>query len=188
MYLDNIIDIPATQTTWTITDLTGGEVYSIEIQAYNKYGSSISSEALLYLASQAPDQVDEPIVTIYDSFVFAQWNGPVDNYSSVIGYQVFVMDSTDEFIDVTLNCQNQEWSQELVVTRECYLFMTDLIQSYGLAYMDDILLKVIAVNVRGSSVISDQNSIVPKVQDIPRQMLSCTQMTETSNTVVAFEW
>lgn len=66
--------------------------------------------------------------------------------------------------------------------------MTSLIESYGLAYMDDILIKVIAVNVRGSSVISDQNTIVPQIQDIPRQMLTCTQMPETSNKVVAFEW
>jgi hypothetical protein len=43
------------------------------------------------------------------------------------------------------------------------LYITDLIEEYGLAYMDDILIKVIAVNVRGSSVISEQNSIVPKV-------------------------
>lgn len=51
IYLDNSIDILASQTTWTITDLTGGENYNIEIQAYNKYGSSISSEPLVYLAS-----------------------------------------------------------------------------------------------------------------------------------------
>jgi hypothetical protein len=104
-----------------------------------------------------------PTVTIYDSFVLAQWTEPFDNYSPVIGYQVFIQDWATQFIDVTLDCQNQEWSQELVATNDCYLYITDLIEEYGLAYMDDILIKVIAVNVRGSSVISEQNSIVPKV-------------------------
>jgi hypothetical protein len=76
----------------------------------------------------------------------------------------------------------------LVATRDCYLLMTSVIQDHGLVYTDDILVKVVAVNARGYSVVSESNLVAPQVQDIPRKMLTCTQMSETTNTVVAFEW
>jgi hypothetical protein len=66
-----------------LTGLDGGMEYPLTIEAYNKYGSAASSEILVYLAAQVPEQVERPIVTIYESYAFAQWNAPFQNYEEV---------------------------------------------------------------------------------------------------------
>lgn len=69
---------------------------------------------------------------------------------------------------------NLEWNLKLLKDPHCYIAMPTLIDKLGLVYQDQILAKVIAVNERGSSLLSSPNTVAPIVEDVPRQMQPCT--------------
>jgi hypothetical protein len=94
-----------TEEQYLLTGLTGGSSYTISLVANNKYGSSLSSEPLIYLAAQEPEQPAAPSVRLYDSYALAEWDAPTDNFAPIIGYSVYLGN-----VEVTTECHNIEFT------------------------------------------------------------------------------
>jgi hypothetical protein len=63
-----------------------------------------------------------------------------------------------------------------------------LINDYGLQYQDELEASIIAMNDRGESMPSSYNVIQALVEEVPRQMLSITQGSDTTNVLIHLEW
>jgi hypothetical protein len=92
-------------------------------------------------------------VTIQKIYAEIKWDAPFANYDEITGYSVLIKNGAGDFVDATLECNNQ-FLQRTTDT-ECLIGMTELISEFGLAYPQSILAKIIAYNNRGQSTPSD---------------------------------
>ena len=82
--------LEALQTTLSVTGLTGGTTYKFKVKARNIYGDGQFSSELSVLASDKPDKVDIPTVSIgaTDTSVTVSWNLPDAHSTAITAYQI----------------------------------------------------------------------------------------------------
>jgi hypothetical protein len=180
------LTVGSTVDTYTISGMTGGTTNLFTVAAYNKYGVGPSTDTLSVVAGQEPDQVSEPSVIVDQHYTVVSWTTPFDNYSPILGYRVLLKDFSAAFVDATYDC-NGEYATMTSQT-ECLIPMRTLLDTYGLVYPDNILVKIVAVNDRGDSAASDENTVAPIVEDAPRKMLPIVDGDETTNLMIHLEW
>src|SRR5690606_28307581 len=108
--------------------------------------------------------------------------GSLDNGSPVTNYKIYVReDDSTTFTEITADCA--EYSVTLAGTT-CTVLMTTLKASpYNLDYNDDVIFKVISVNLQGDSVFSNESPVGAKVQDVPDQMATPVYVSKTSTSL-----
>ena len=83
-------------TSWTITGLTNGVVYSVGVQAFNSAGKgpySDSVSATPVASASRPDPVRQISGTPGDSSLAVAWTAPSDGGSPITGYEVSYIES-----------------------------------------------------------------------------------------------
>jgi len=58
---------------YSVSGLSGGQSYSFEVRAYNKYGYGAFAASASVQTSQAPGVPDAPVVTVVGSYVKIAW-------------------------------------------------------------------------------------------------------------------
>ena len=90
----SLTTLPATETSFTQSALTGGVTYGYRIRAINEYGSAaVLSEPTYMLTAQEPAKMSPPILSIEDLYVKISWSTPFANYEPILEYRVLLEDS-----------------------------------------------------------------------------------------------
>ena len=78
-----------TTTSTTLTGLTNGTTYQVQVRAGNSVGDSDwSTSAEADPAAQKPDQPDAPTVAVWNASLRLSWNEPDDNDATITDYDV----------------------------------------------------------------------------------------------------
>ena len=81
----------ATETSYTISGLSGGLFYDIRVIAYNTVGGSDASGAIREVAATSPSAPDQPtIVTQSSTLITIQWEEPETGGSPITKYSVYI--------------------------------------------------------------------------------------------------
>ncbi len=79
---------PGSATTATITGLTNGTAYQVQVRATNSIGDSTWSTSSEAAPEDKPAQPAAPTLTYGDQSLGVSWNAPADNGQSISGYGV----------------------------------------------------------------------------------------------------
>lgn len=80
-----------TSTTMTATGLTGGLTYKFKIESRNIKGFSPESSVISILAAGKPETPLAPTTSVLASNVIITWVAPFDNYLSITGYRIKIL-------------------------------------------------------------------------------------------------
>lgn len=83
-----VATLPASQTQYTATALTGGATYRYKIRAENLHGHGPFSAELYALAAQVPDAPAAPTTTQVATGVQVSWTEPPDQHQPITAYTV----------------------------------------------------------------------------------------------------
>ena len=177
--------VGAAETSYSVNLLIGGTTNTFGIAPVNKYGAG-SHIFITVVAAQEPDTVGEPLVQVQQLNVLITWVKPFENYAPIDGCRVEVLDSSSVYADVTLRCNLEVLA--FTLRTDCYIPMTTLIADLGLAYPDEIKVRIIARNDRGESVPSNPNTPSVIVEEVPRKMAAITMGSLNSYKLIHLEW
>ena len=135
----NILLLEALQTTLSVTGLTGGTTYRFKVKARNIYGDGAFSSELAVLASDKPDKVDIPNVSIgaAETSVSVSWNLPDAHSSAITAYQVQLLKSDGTYSDSS-DCNGTLTT--VINARGCAIPMQNIVTLTSLSV--DTLIKV----------------------------------------------
>ena len=85
-----------TTTTTTISGLTNGMKYRVEVAASNSNGDSPWSDHAEGSPAQPPDAPDGVTIESYNGSLKVIWSTPASNGTTITGYQVRYCDNSDE--------------------------------------------------------------------------------------------
>lgn len=109
----------STEFSYTFTSLIGGVSYEYKLIAANKYGQGPSSDPLVVLQSQVPDQPAAPTVTTSGLYVKISWTEPFTNYMPTTSYTILIKDSTGAFAEHPMICDGS--SSFSMANNYCYI-------------------------------------------------------------------
>jgi hypothetical protein len=108
----NIVLLEALQTTIQVTGLTGATTYKFKVKARNIYGSGEFSTELAVLASDIPDKMAIPTVTIAPTAtqVVISWSEPDDHSATIDAYAIEFLKSDGTYEEDTIdgNCNGAD--------------------------------------------------------------------------------
>ena len=90
-----------TTTSASLTSLTNGTAYQVQVRAQNANGESPWSSAASAIPAGKPAKPSTPTVTIGDQQLTVTWTAPSDNGSAITSYSVEYCTSTDDCTDDT---------------------------------------------------------------------------------------
>jgi hypothetical protein len=156
--------LDALQTTVTVPGLTGGTTYRFQVRARNIYGLGPWSPELAVLASDLPDAVALPTVTIgaAETFVTVTWAAPNDHSAPIDQYQVLLRKADGTYVEDTTTCGAAE-----AADRTCSIPMTTAISLTGLSVDSLIQVKVRAHNANGWGAYSELNTAGATIETLP---------------------
>ena len=124
------------------------------MEARNTVGYSDYSEVLVVLVAQIPDQPNAPTTEVDGNYVKITWVTPYDGSSIITSYHITIRHNDDlTFSEESTNCLGTE--STIITEHSCSVLISDLIVApYHLAWGSSIYAKVMAVNVKGNSLVS----------------------------------
>jgi len=100
---------------------------------------------------------------------------------------VLIEDSTGNFIEDTSVCNGADATT--LANLFCLVPMTTFWASpYSRVQADPVKAKIIAINERGSSATSPENTDLVQVETVPQQMAAPTEGSDTSNLQIQVVW
>ena len=78
----------STTTSATITNLTNGTAYQVQVRATNSEGDSAWSNSTTATPAKAPDAPSAPTLTVWNKELRVSWTAPTDNGASISDYDV----------------------------------------------------------------------------------------------------
>jgi hypothetical protein len=178
--------LDALQTSVSVDGLTGGTTYRFKVRARNIYGFGPWSPELAVLASDLPDQVAIPTVTIgaSETAVTVAWTAPGDHSAPIDEYQVVLRKADGTYVEDTTNCGAAE-----AADLSCAIPMTSIISLTGLAVDELIRAKVRAHNTNGWGAYSELNTAGATIETLPNQLSApVADISASSNTEIALSW
>lgn len=134
------VSVSALNTSFTITGLTNGIQYSVELYASNSFGDSASSNVLSATCGAAPDAPTLTSLSTVDKQIMVYFTAPVFDGGSAIIYYTY---SLNGGADISMNTTTSPFAISGITA--------------GVNYS----VKIKAVNVYGSSIYSGALSITP---------------------------
>ncbi len=170
-WLDVTTDSPITTTSHTITELTNGTEYEVQVRAVNAQGNGNPSEILTAIPVTIPSAPDAPTLTHGNTKLTATWAAPDDDGGSeIIRYELQYREVTDPegiWLNVTTD-------SEITTTSHTITELTN-----GTEYE----VQVRAVNAQGNSEWSgsatETPDITPNAPAVPTLTVGNTQLTAT---------
>ena len=150
-----------------------GTTYEFVVLAENSVGLSALSDSIVILHAVPPDQPNAPSTANNDQDIIITWVAPDANGTPITGYKVlWVTSDGATFSEETTNC---DASSSIDTT--CTIPQSSLTLSpFSLGLFDLVKAKVIAVNIKGESVESDEGqcAIIITVPDAPINLVEDT--------------
>lgn len=129
----------------------------------NKYGESLEfSDITTMQTGQAPEKVQAPTTEITDVYVRIEWVAPFNNYLEITAYRVLLKVADGDFEEQADLCDGSD--SIAVEFTFCTIQMSQFwTERFSNVVGDTVYAKVIAINERGESVVSDANTDGAKV-------------------------
>ncbi len=80
--------LTGTDTTTTLSTLTNGTTYQVQVAATNRAGDSSWSSSATATPAKAPDAPSAPSLTVWNMQLTASWTAPADNGADISDYDV----------------------------------------------------------------------------------------------------
>lgn len=102
------------------------------------------SSTVSYLASNVPEALSAPVVTLSGSFIKIAWSASADDHgSAVTAYQILIREDDGDDSEDTVNCNGADGTT--ISNLFCLVPLTSLTASpYSLAVTDEVLATVLA--------------------------------------------
>jgi hypothetical protein len=178
--------LDALQTSVSVDGLTGGTTYRFKVKARNIYGAGPWSTELAVLASDLPDQVAIPTVTLgaSDTAVTVAWDAPADHAAPIDQYQVLLQAADGTYAEDTATCGAAD-----AADRSCAIPMPTVLTLTGLAVDQLIRAKVRAHNANGWGAYSELNTVGATTETLPTQLAAPTfDVSGSSATQITLNW
>ena len=136
-------------TSTTISSLTNGTAYQVQVQATNSVGDSPWSPSATATPATPPSKPAQPTVTVGAQQLAVSWTAPSDGGSAITGYKV-------RYCDQSTGCDaDDEWTTETLTGTGTSTTLTGL--TNGTTYR----VQVAATNSRGDSAWSSYRTGKP---------------------------
>jgi hypothetical protein len=126
-----------------------------------------------------PDKSEAPTTTIDGSIVRIDWTIPYDGSSPITGYIITIKHNDGiTYTEELSHCNGQEVA--IIDNHSCDVLISDLIQSpYHHPWGSSIYAKIIAINIVGNSLISDEGNgaIILTIPDAPADLTNVPAVT-----------
>lgn len=126
-----------------------------------------------------PDQVEAPVTSIVSDTVQIDWTIPYDGSSPILSYIITIRHFDGVvYTEELANCNGQDIA--IVSEHKCNVLISDLIQlPYHHYWGDSIWARVIATNIIGNSIISDEGNgaIILRAPDAPTDLSNLPAIT-----------
>lgn len=110
------------------------------------------------------------------------WVIPYDGSSPITGYFVTIRHNDDlTFSEEVTNCQGSD--SAIITEHSCSVLISDLIVApYHLSWGSSVFAKVIAINIKGNSLISDEGNgaVILTLPDAPTDLENVPASTSSS--------
>ena len=173
-------------TTLSVPGLTGGVTYRFKVRAKNRYGAGAFSTELAVLASDRPDAVAIPSVSIGAAAtnVVITWTAPDEHSATIDSYEVLL-----RLADGTYAAACDGTSAAIVAALSCSVQMVTVAATTGLSIDSLIRVRVRAHNSNGWGAYSELNTVGATIEKPPSQMAPPTFDIATSSvSQVVLSW
>jgi hypothetical protein len=124
---------------------------------------------------------------VQDIYVIVSWLAPFDNHVPITAYRVELENASGLFEEMVDLCDGSD--REGLEEQFCKIPMHEFWQPrLNKAAGDIVKAKVVAINERGESVISLENTTGALVQTVPFEMIAVTDGDNTSGRQVHVRW
>jgi hypothetical protein len=169
---------------FSITPLTLGTTYEIQVSAENSVGYSDPSALFTILHAIRPDQPSAPATVNSGTDIVVTWTAPTANGSPITSFQILFQQQDGQFSEEATYCDG---SDPAVLT--CTIPQSVFEASpYSLVLGDLVRAKVDATNVKGTSDASAVGGSATIIQ-VPDAPLTLTENTsERTPTSLGLQW
>lgn len=185
----SIVLLDSLATAVSVPGLTGGNYYKFKVRARNIYGNGDFSTELTVLASDKPDKVAIPTVTIgaSDTAVSISWTEPGYHAAAIDEYEVRLLKSDGSFATITADCNSNAGVN--VGTRVCLIEMTVVIARTSLSVDNSVRASIRAHNINGWGDYSELNTVGATIETVPSLMSAPTfEVASSSAASIALSW
>jgi hypothetical protein len=118
----------------------------------------LESASVLIFHALAPEKPDAPTTTIVGDNVVTSWVAPSENGSAILSYQItFLTSDGVTFLSEMTDCDGSD--STIVQSQSCSIPTIKFYQApYSLAWGSSVYAKVIATNLIGDSLESEQGN------------------------------
>jgi hypothetical protein len=153
-------------TSFSVTGLTGGVIYTFKVRARNIYGPGAFSSGLSVLASDKPDKMAIPTVTLAPAAtsVVVAWTAPGYHSAPIAAYDIRLLTTGGAYIAAS-SCDG---SQPTVVDScQCAIPMAVITSLTGFTVDSLIQVKIRASNANGWGAYSELNTRGATIETVP---------------------
>jgi hypothetical protein len=142
-------------TSVTITGLSHGTT-RFNIRARNVHGQSPEGTIESELLAGPPSKMTIPTTDTLDTNVIIEWDNPAHNGAEILGYQVYVKNTTtNDYEEITMCSVSSD--PTTINTQKCTVPMSEFTTQW-VATGQLIQIKIRAYNIKGVGEFSDPNT------------------------------
>ena len=168
--------------------MTLGITYEFKVEARNTNGYSSASSDFTILHATAPEIPSAPTTANSGTNVVIDWSAPTINGAAITSYTVTILQSDGStYTEETVNCDGTD--STIITATQCTIPLSVLTSApYSLSSSANVQAKVLATNVKGSSVASSSGSGATIISS-PDAPISLSENTsERSATTLGLTW
>jgi hypothetical protein len=147
------------------------------------------SPELTILAASKPDAPDSVTTSINGINVVIDWNAPSENGATISSYVIEILDGDGTWVQDTSYCDGADATVK--ADTQCSVPMSVLRDADGLYRLErdeSVSARISAINVLGTSDLSDLPSVMATLQTLPAAPTGLSRGDYTTETLITLEW
>ena len=128
------------------------------VEGRNVNGYSVQSDDFSILHAVAPEVPNTPTTSNSGINVVIDWSAPTSNGSTITSYTILILQSDGStYTEDSINCDGTD--STIILATQCTIPLSVLTSApYSLSLSANVQAKVLATNVKGSSIASSAGS------------------------------
>jgi hypothetical protein len=184
----SVLESGITTNSYTAISLTAGTTYEFKVESRNSYGYSSFSHTVTLLCAFIADAPLTVTTANVNELVSITWSEPLSNGSPITDYRIYVQEhGSTTFTEESVECVGSD--STVISSRTCSITLATLkVSPYLLVRDDNVVAKIVSVNVYGDSEQSSEGSgaVIQLVADAPISLAN--DALTTTDSVIRFTW